>query len=416
MISNLNTLIDVEQQAKRVIEGLLASGMTELQGIFQKHHDEKVAILNAAEQQRDALKKRFIELQSNADASYKEFEQNHMELQHLVGSMNFVEFSKYLVSSCLLFFPLCCMFTQKEEHFNFVINHENKVRRELTTEKEAIVNGIQSSRQTLANSTDKYEKLTSTLSGLLNEMKTLVDKTRVESVTKLKTVHSNLENVETQIKTNCANHISAFDEFKNQMSNRNTTITTNLDKCLTVAKQIQTTEAEMVRVSNENEERLLAGLDGMDKTFEVQKNSLADKVNVTFHEVENTCEITRLDIDGGLNGLVNDVTMEQKRFDANHFEFDDSMNTLQSTQNEFHDTLNADIEFCQKRLQQFENEELQMYTPTGQTPSKREYKYPKVLAVTSPHGKIIKDFWSTHNPADLDCSAIISEVNERFFF
>lgn len=97
MISNLNTLIDAEQQAKRVIEGLLASGMTELQEIFKKHHDEKVAILNAAEQQREALKKQFIALQLNADASYKEFEKNHMELQNLVSLPESTEFRRICV-------------------------------------------------------------------------------------------------------------------------------------------------------------------------------------------------------------------------------------------------------------------------------------------------------------------------------
>lgn len=85
MISNLNTLIDTEQEAKRVIERLLASGMTEVREIFQKHHDEKVAILKAAEQQRETLKKQCLELQANVDASYIEFEKNHLSLQSLVG-------------------------------------------------------------------------------------------------------------------------------------------------------------------------------------------------------------------------------------------------------------------------------------------------------------------------------------------
>lgn len=288
------------------------------------------------------------------------------------------------------------------------------MRQKLTTEKETIVDGIQSSRQTLANSTEKYDNLTSKLSGLLDEMKILVDETRVESITKLKTVHGNLETLETQIKTNCSNHISAYDDFKNQMTQTNATITANLDKCMMITKEIRTTEGEMVRVSNENETRLMAGLSEMDKNFEEQKNSLTDKVNETFHQIENTCEITRIDIDGGLNGLVNDVTTEHERIDTQQCEFEDSINTLQSTQNEFYDTLNADIEFCQNRLQKFQHDELQMYTPTGQTPSKRDYKYPKTLAATSPHGKIIKDLWTKHSPADLDCSAIIPEVSYYF--
>lgn len=84
MISNLNALIDAERQAKQVIEGFLASSLTEVQEIFQKHHAEKEQILRAAEQQRDALKKQYLELQASVDASYDQFEKSHLELQNLV--------------------------------------------------------------------------------------------------------------------------------------------------------------------------------------------------------------------------------------------------------------------------------------------------------------------------------------------
>lgn len=84
MIANLNALIDAEKQAKQVIEGFLASGSTEVKEIFQKYHAEKEQILKAAEQQRDALKKQYVELQASVDASYDQFEKNHLELQKLV--------------------------------------------------------------------------------------------------------------------------------------------------------------------------------------------------------------------------------------------------------------------------------------------------------------------------------------------
>lgn len=284
------------------------------------------------------------------------------------------------------------------------------MKHELAAEKKQIVNGIQSNRQTLAQTTDKYDQLTSKLSGLLDEMKTLVDDTRSENVTKLRSVHVDLQTVETQIETNCANHIGAFDEFKNQMMQKNATITGQLETCMNVAGQIKSGEAEMVRMSTENEEKLVANLNEMNANYETQKSALIEKVNSTFGQVENTCEMTRIDIDGGLNGIIHDVSTEQERIDTHQFEYDDIMNTLLSTQNEFHDLLNTEINVCQTRLDKFQRDELQMYTPTGQTPAKCEYKYPKKLAVTSPHSKIIADFWSTHNPSDLECSAIISEV------
>lgn len=281
-----------------------------------------------------------------------------------------------------------------------------------------MVEGIQASRVTLSNSTAKYDQLTSKLSGLLGEMKMLVDETKAESITKLRTVCGSLENVESQMKWNYKNHETAFDAFKKQMSTTNATITNSLAECETVAKQIRSTEAEMVQVSNDNETHLMGNLNEMASNFEEQKNSLTDTVNKIFVQVENTCEMTRIDIDGDLHRMIGDINTEQERISANQFEYDDTMNTLQSTQNEFYDTLNADIDVCQKRLEKFHNDELQMYTPTGQTPAKREYKYPKQLAATSPHGKIINDYWRTHDARDLNCSAIISEVMKfaRVFF
>lgn len=87
MIANLNALIDAEKQAKQIIEGFLASGLTEVQEIFQKHHAEKEQILKAAEQQRDELKKQYLELQASVDASYEQFEKSHLELQKLVRTI-----------------------------------------------------------------------------------------------------------------------------------------------------------------------------------------------------------------------------------------------------------------------------------------------------------------------------------------
>lgn len=287
------------------------------------------------------------------------------------------------------------------------------MRRSLVKNSDVTVEGIQSSRQTLATSTEKHDELTSKLSTLLDEMKVLVDQSRGNNQT-VRGVTSDLEKVEVQIQTGLAENLNVFEKFKTQMVNNNAAMTSTLGACETAAQQIKTNISEMVRVGSENEDGLVSTIASMDKNFVEQKNVLTDKVYDMFDQIENTCELARIDIDGGLNGVIKDVTLEQDRLDANQFEFDYTMTTLEATQNEFHETLNSDIEYCQKRLQKFHHDEIQMYTPTGQTPSKRDYSYPKKLACTSPHGKIIADFWSTHNPADLDCSAIIAEVSFGF--
>lgn len=85
MLVKITTLIDVEQEGKRIIEECLANGKAEFDGIFQKYLAEKERIIKDAEQQRDALQKKYLELQANVDESYGQFEQNQRRLQSLVS-------------------------------------------------------------------------------------------------------------------------------------------------------------------------------------------------------------------------------------------------------------------------------------------------------------------------------------------
>lgn len=282
----------------------------------------------------------------------------------------------------------------------------------MITKSDATVEGIQSSRQTLVSSTDKHDALTSKLSGLLGEMKNLVDESRSTNQV-VRGVASDLQNVEAQIKSDLAENVAIFDAFQSQMVRNNNSMQSTLSECEIATKSIQSNVSEMVRVGNSNEDSLVASLAQMDTNFVEQKNSLTDTFNEMFNKIENRCEMTRINIDGGLQGMLTDVSAEQDRIDAHQFEFDDTMNTLDTAQNEFHDTLQTDIGFLRTRMQTFQTDELQLYKSTGQTPSKREYHYPKVLAATSPHAKIIGDLWRTNKPEDLNCSAIsIKEVSE----
>lgn len=50
------------------------------------------------------------------------------------------------------------------------------------------------------------------------------------------------------------------------------------------------------------------------------------------------------------------------------------------------------------------------------TPAKREFNYPKILAATSPHERIIRRFWSAHSDvSDMEVSMSILEGNETAF-
>lgn len=71
---------------------------------------------------------------------------------------------------------------------------------------------------------------------------------------------------------------------------------------------------------------------------------------------------------------------------------------------------------CVDMLDDFQSKELQVYTPTGQTPMKKEFKYPRVLACTSPHNKIIKRLREENEWSDMDATIVCDEVSFFLIF
>ncbi|XP_030375207.1 kinesin-like protein Klp61F [Scaptodrosophila lebanonensis] len=67
---------------------------------------------------------------------------------------------------------------------------------------------------------------------------------------------------------------------------------------------------------------------------------------------------------------------------------------------------------CRKELLNFQQSELKTYAPTGTTPSKRNFIYPRTLAATSPHQEIVRRFRQEQDWSDLDTTATIDECSE----
>lgn len=65
---------------------------------------------------------------------------------------------------------------------------------------------------------------------------------------------------------------------------------------------------------------------------------------------------------------------------------------------------------CVEQLDAFQEKELQTYKPTGETPMKKEFKYPRTLACTSPHNAIIKRLREENEWSDLDATTVYDEV------
>ncbi|CAH1636221.1 unnamed protein product [Spodoptera littoralis] len=77
-------------------------------------------------------------------------------------------------------------------------------------------------------------------------------------------------------------------------------------------------------------------------------------------------------------------------------------------------TLQGQLYEAIARHQQLENKylshEYKLYSPTGKTPSRVEYRYPRALAATSPHDRLLARFRAMRRDSDEDCVVVESDT------
>ncbi|XP_063533118.1 kinesin-like protein Klp61F [Cydia strobilella] len=86
---------------------------------------------------------------------------------------------------------------------------------------------------------------------------------------------------------------------------------------------------------------------------------------------------------------------------------------LQRT-NVFHDNLRQALAQQEQLEARAFGEEFKLYSPTGKTPVRAEYRFPRALAATSPHDRILARFRTMRqNGHDEDCIVVESAVSTR---
>ncbi|XP_062135052.1 kinesin-like protein Klp61F [Drosophila sulfurigaster albostrigata] len=70
------------------------------------------------------------------------------------------------------------------------------------------------------------------------------------------------------------------------------------------------------------------------------------------------------------------------------------------------------LQTCHESVSHFHQSELKTYAPTGATPSKRDFVYPRTLVATSPHQDIVRRYRQEQDWSDLDTTATIDECSE----
>lgn len=244
---------------------------------------------------------------------------------------------------------------------------------------------------------------------MLGQMKDMV----VESVAnnnRIKEVSPTLRALETTVEHQTVESTEQIATYGKEMHQLMNDMTAKLNDCDGSMKAIDANATDMIGVNREKDKEMIAHVNTMHTIFGEQKNQMSTQLDEMLNEIGNINEMTEINIDAGLNKLINECGDEQERIDSSLHQFNEMHANLESIHKDYLDKLTDDIKVCARRLQSFQKEEVKIYQPTGHTPSKRDYSYPRKLAATSPHAKIIKDYWQQHNgDTTLDCSAIISE-------
>lgn len=144
--------------------------------------------------------------------------------------------------------------------------------------------------------------------------------------------------------------------------------------------------------------------------YDRQTNEYSDQVSSMIDDIDHVNEAGEINIIAGMQGIVDDMECEQKRIAHAQNEMEEMHTNMNETQANGVRALDERIAAGRHRLTAFQTDELRVYTPTGQTPNKRDYNYPRTLVATSPASNIVRRFWNEHDGSPLDCSMTICEV------
>ncbi|KAJ6622378.1 Kinesin-like protein Klp61F [Pseudolycoriella hygida] len=184
-----------------------------------------------------------------------------------------------------------------------------------------------------------------------------------------------------------------------------------------ITEHTETSQNEITRIQKlvKNHTKLFSASLKSSKTrilekLEQQKNLAATKYKVIESNV----------IDGIKNvmssaaSIAADIKSEDEHLKQDVKDHHDKNTTMKTIVENFSSSSIQKLSQWRNVLTNFRNNELKTYTPSGETPVKRDFHYPRVLAATSPHGRIIQRFWSAHNQTEVNVSASIFEVSQMF--
>ncbi|XP_075159680.1 kinesin-like protein at 61F [Haematobia irritans] len=184
-------------------------------------------------------------------------------------------------------------------------------------------------------------------------------------------------------------------------SNIELCIDQNVVKCSTLNIQVDNKVQETTKFLETKSQSDTIHYDKLKETLQAYGPQVKRVCSEYREQHKTKSEALSASLEDGINRSRHHLTAAKSfNFSLNQF--------LKNYSNEY----KKQMQGCSGDLETFRKNELKTYTATGATPSKKEFKYPRVLASTSPHTNIVKRFRQENEWSDLDMTIPVDEESE----
>lgn len=266
-------------------------------------------------------------------------------------------------------------------------------------------------RQIMEETTSANDKVLDAMFDVLNQMQNMV-KTMKSNNKDVENFIPILKEKETKFESETKENLKQINDYKNQMAEMKNSKMEKLSICGSVVRTIDSNVLKSKEMNREKDAKIIANIKTAHEHCKEQTEVVSNQLDSMFSDIGHINDLADIDISGGLNDLISECETAKARIDDDISNFYEMNCNIESLQKEFQHDLAKDVDTCEERLETFRASDINVYKPSGETPAKNTYTYPRKLMSTSPHPKILDEFWRNHDGSPLECSAIVNEEDE----
>lgn len=224
---------------------------------------------------------------------------------------------------------------------------------------------------------DEIQKLFLEVQSISNECE-IIDKSFVKVKENLESVDNNV--IQTFHQKNCINNsqqIECVEKIEESQVATYNQLISNINDTKTSAKDHNKIQSDIIQQD-------LVAISKFESQLKENLEGICVKIKTRVQEANESASMTQDTINERINVENSRSTHQDLNFKTLVQE------VLHKGVYEVESSVQSKLNKCSKDIVEFQNDDLLKYKSTGETPSRKEYKFNKNIAATSPHSRIIK--------------------------